>query len=151
MSEAGINAPGPEQERVGGGADGGRAASSLPSGPESGGPDLPPGVELIELSQARAQATEKWNFLPLTEVNGIRVSLSVIEGEYFSHHHEVDDEFFLVLEGRMLVELESGVVELGPGRGLRVQAGVRHKAIAPEPTVALNVKGFAGGTVKCES
>ncbi len=60
----------------------------------------------------------------------------------------MDDEFFLVLEGRMLVEWKAEWGN-GAGRGLRVQAGVRHKAIAPEPTVALNVKGFAGGTVKC--
>ncbi len=78
MSEAGINAPGPEQERVGGGADGGRAASSLPSGPETGGPDLPPGVELIELSR-RGAATEKWNFLPHRGQRYPR-QLSVIEG-----------------------------------------------------------------------
>lgn len=111
---------------------------------------LPEGVVLIDLGQARNKATEAWNFLPLAEVNGIRVSLSVIEGEYFPHLHEADDELFLVLEGRLLVEVADTVVELLPGEGLRVPAGVRHKAVAPVPTVAVNVKGFAGDTVRLD-
>lgn len=118
---------------------------------ESGRHRLPEGVEIIDLAEVRSHAQEAWSFLPLTEVNGVRVSLSVVQGEYFAHLHEVDDEFYLVLEGRLVVEVgTNGRVELGPGQALRVPAQIRHKAMAPTPTVALNVKGFSGETVRLD-
>jgi mannose-6-phosphate isomerase-like protein (cupin superfamily) len=73
-------------------------------------------------------------------VNESVVRLGVIQGEYHWHSHERDDEFFLVVEGRLLIDLEGRTVELGPRQGFVVPRGVRHRTRAPEKTVILMVE-----------
>jgi len=69
------------------------------------------------------------------------VRLGILEGDFHWHKHEEEDEFFLVLEGRLLVDLKGKTVELGPGQGLVVPRGVIHRTRAPERTVVLMVEG----------
>jgi mannose-6-phosphate isomerase-like protein (cupin superfamily) len=64
----------------------------------------------------------------------------VFNGEYHWHKHDNDDEFFYVLEGRLLVDLESRVVELAPRQGLVIPMGVMHRTRAEERTVVLMVE-----------
>jgi mannose-6-phosphate isomerase-like protein (cupin superfamily) len=64
----------------------------------------------------------------------------VVQGEYHWHHHETEDEFFYVVEGRFLIDLEDRTVELGPRQGFVVPRGVRHRPRAPERTVILLVE-----------
>jgi len=68
------------------------------------------------------------------------VRLGVVEGEYHWHHHDNEDEFFYVVSGRFLIDLEERTVDLTPGKGFVVPKGVKHRPRAPERTVILMVE-----------
>jgi mannose-6-phosphate isomerase-like protein (cupin superfamily) len=73
-------------------------------------------------------------------VNASVVRVGVIEGEYHWHKHDDDDEFFYVVEGKLLIDLEDRMVELAPGQGFVVSKGIVHRTRAPERTVILMVE-----------
>jgi quercetin dioxygenase-like cupin family protein len=94
-------------------------------------------LELIDV-KALADACEfKWFNQTLCEVNASIVRVGVVEGEYHWHKHDADDEFFFVLEGRLLIDLEDRIVELNPGQGFVVPQRVVHRTRAPQRTVIL--------------
>ncbi len=97
-------------------------------------------LELIDV-KALADACEyKWFNQTLCKVNESVVRVGVIEGEYHWHKHDDDDEFFYVVEGKLLIDLEDRVVELAPGQGFVVPKGIVHRTRAPERTVILMVE-----------
>jgi mannose-6-phosphate isomerase-like protein (cupin superfamily) len=81
-----------------------------------------------------------WYNQTLCEVNASVVRLGVLQGEYHWHQHEAEDEFFFVVSGRFLIDMEDRTVELGPGQGFVVEKGLRHRPRAPEKTVVLMVE-----------
>ena len=85
--------------------------------------------------------THPWYNQTLCKVNGSVVRLGVVQGEYHWHQHADEDEFFYVVEGRFLIDLEDRTVELTPKQGFVVPRGVRHRPRAPERTVILMVEG----------
>jgi mannose-6-phosphate isomerase-like protein (cupin superfamily) len=90
---------------------------------------------------AEAALHEPWFNQTLTSVNDAVVRLGVIEGDFHWHKHDEDDEFFLVLEGELVIELEDAdTVRLGPHQGFTVPKGVSHKTSAPMRTVILMVE-----------
>ena len=66
--------------------------------------------------------------------------VGIIEGEYHWHKHDEDDEFFYVVEGQLLIDLEDRVVKLSPRQGFVVSKGVVHRTRAPRRTVILMVE-----------
>ena len=97
-------------------------------------------LELID-EKALAEACEfKWWNQTLCKVNGSVVRMAVVEGEYHWHKHDNDDEFFYVIEGRLLIDLQDRTVELAPRQGFVVPRGVVHRTRAPERTVMLMVE-----------
>jgi hypothetical protein len=76
----------------------------------------------------------------LCQVNGSVVRLGVVQGEYHWHKHEDDDEFFYVVEGKLLIDLEDRTIELGPRQGLVIPKGVVHRTRAAERTMMLMVE-----------
>jgi hypothetical protein len=82
-----------------------------------------------------------WYNQTLCKVNGSVVRLGVVHGEYHWHKHDDEDEFFFVVSGRFVIELEDRTVELLPGHGFVVPKGVMHRPRAPERTVILMVEG----------
>jgi mannose-6-phosphate isomerase-like protein (cupin superfamily) len=97
-------------------------------------------LEVIDV-KALAKACEfKWFNQTLCQVNESVVRVGVIEGEYHWHKHDGDDEFFFVLEGCLLIDLEDRVVELNPGQGFVVPQRVVHRTRAPQRTVILMVE-----------
>jgi mannose-6-phosphate isomerase-like protein (cupin superfamily) len=97
-------------------------------------------LETIDV-QVLADASEhKWYNQTLCQVNGSVVRVGVIEGEYHWHKHDDDDEFFYVVEGRLLIDLEDRIVELAPRQGFVVPKGVVHRTRAPERTIILMVE-----------
>jgi mannose-6-phosphate isomerase-like protein (cupin superfamily) len=97
----------------------------------------------LEVVDAKALADScefKWFNQTLCQVNDSVIRLGVIEGEYHWHKHEADDEFFFVLDGRLLIDLEDRVVELDHGQGFVVPRGVVHRTRAPQRTVILMVE-----------
>jgi mannose-6-phosphate isomerase-like protein (cupin superfamily) len=101
---------------------------------------LHPPLEVID-EKAIADACEyKWFNQTLCQVNGSVVRMAVIEGEYHWHKHDEDDEFFYVVEGQLLIDLEGRTVELGPRQGFVVPRTVLHRTRAPQRTVILMVE-----------
>jgi len=97
-------------------------------------------LEVVE-ERALADACEhKWYNQTLCQVNDSVVRLGVVQGEYHWHKHDDDDEFFYVLEGRLLIDLKNRTVELGPRQGFVVPKGVVHRTRANERTVMLMVE-----------
>jgi mannose-6-phosphate isomerase-like protein (cupin superfamily) len=97
-------------------------------------------LELIDV-QAMAQAcTDQWYNQTLCRVNDSVVRLGVIQGEYHWHKHDREDEFFYVVEGELLIDLEDRTVELAPRQGFVVPKGVVHRTRAPERTMILMVE-----------
>jgi mannose-6-phosphate isomerase-like protein (cupin superfamily) len=82
----------------------------------------------------------KWFNQTLCQVNGSVVRMAAIEGEYHWHKHDEDDEFFFVVDGKLLIDLEDRVVELAPGQGLMVPRKVVHRTRAPQRTTILMVE-----------
>ncbi len=97
-------------------------------------------LEVVD-EKALADACEfKWYNQTLCQVNGSVIRLGVVEGEYHWHKHDDDDEFFYVVEGKFLIDLEDRTVELAPRHGLVVPKGVLHRTRALERTVILMVE-----------
>ena len=84
--------------------------------------------------------TDRWYNQTLCKVNDSVIRLAVIQGEYHWHEHKDIDEFFFVLDGHFLIDLEDRVVNLVPRQGFVVPKGVRHRTRAPERTVILMVE-----------
>jgi mannose-6-phosphate isomerase-like protein (cupin superfamily) len=88
-----------------------------------------------------ASAHDPWFNQTLTTVNDAVVRLGVLEGDFHWHKHAEEDEFFLVLEGELVIEVEgSDTVRLRPHQGYTVPKGVMHKTSAPERTVLVMVE-----------
>jgi mannose-6-phosphate isomerase-like protein (cupin superfamily) len=97
-------------------------------------------LEVID-EKTLADACEfPWYNQTLCKVNDSVVRLGVIQGEYHWHHHEQEDEFFYVVDGQLLIDLEDHTVELSPRQGFVVPKGVRHRTRAPGRTVILMVE-----------
>lgn len=97
-------------------------------------------LTLIDVA-AEAAAHEPWFNQTLTSVNESVVRLGVIEGDFHWHKHDEEDEFFLVLEGKLVIEIEgANTVRLGPHQGYTVPRGVMHKTSAPVRTTLIMVE-----------
>ena len=86
------------------------------------------------------QNKDQWFNQSLTLVNNSVVRLGIVEGEYHWHKHDNDDEFFFVLEGNLLIDLENHTIELKPNQGVTIPKGVLHRPRAPIKTVMLMVE-----------
>jgi mannose-6-phosphate isomerase-like protein (cupin superfamily) len=94
-------------------------------------------LERIDVPELVKQTKLKWSNQTLTRVNDSVVRLGIVEGEFHWHKHDNDDEFFFVLEGQLLIDLEGRTVELNPGQGVTITKGVMHRPRAPKKTVML--------------
>jgi mannose-6-phosphate isomerase-like protein (cupin superfamily) len=102
-------------------------------------------LELIDVA-AEAAAHEPWFNETLTTVNDAVVRLGVIEGDFHWHKHDDQDEFFLVIDGELLIDLrDRDTVRLAPHQGCTVPRGVEHRTRAPRRTAILMVE--AAGVV----
>jgi mannose-6-phosphate isomerase-like protein (cupin superfamily) len=100
-------------------------------------------LEKIDVPAMVKACKDKWFNQTLTEVNDSVVRLGIVEGEYHWHKHDNDDEFFFVLEGQLLIDLEDSTVELLPGQGVTISKGVMHRPRAPKKTIMLMVETSA--------
>ena len=98
-------------------------------------------LEVVDVGGLADACTDPWYNQTLTRVNDSVVRLGVIQGEYHWHKHTEEDEFFYVIEGLLLIDLEGRSVELTPRQGFTVPKGVMHRTRAPERTVILMVEG----------
>jgi len=102
-------------------------------------------LELIDTNAVADAVTHPWYNETLCKVNESVVRMGVVKGEYHWHKHDDDDEFFYVVEGKLLIDVrepEAGerTVELAPGQGLVVPKGIVHRTRAMERTIMLMVE-----------
>src|SRR5204863_7622893 len=84
------------------------------------------------LDQKFAQFSEHWRPKVVAALNGQEVKIVKVQGTFPWHHHDNEDEFFLVWKGRFRVEFRDRVVDLGPGECVVVPRGIEHRNCADE-------------------
>ena len=99
-----------------------------------------PVLSLVDVPGLVDACTERWYNQTLCKVNDSIVRLGVMQGEYHWHKHDNDDEFFFVLEGHFIIDLEGKSIDLRPQQGFVVPKGVTHRTRAPERAVILMVE-----------
>ena len=94
-------------------------------------------LEVVDEKALSDACQHKWFNQSLCEVNDSVVRVGVVEGEYHWHKHDNDDEFFYVVEGQLLIDVEGRTIELNPRQGVVIPKGVMHRPRAPRRTVML--------------
>jgi mannose-6-phosphate isomerase-like protein (cupin superfamily) len=102
-----------------------------------------PALRVVDVPALVKACTDKWYNQTLCQVNDSVVRLGVLQGDYHWHKHDNDDEFFFVLEGHFLIDLEDHSVDLQPQQGFVVPKGVRHRTRAPDRAIILMVETAA--------
>ncbi len=87
-------------------------------------------MDKVNLKQKLDSFSDTWGPKIVGRLNGQCVKVVKFEGEYVWHHHENEDELFLVLRGRMAIHLRDRVIELDEGEFFIVPRGVEHKPVA---------------------
>jgi mannose-6-phosphate isomerase-like protein (cupin superfamily) len=88
----------------------------------------------VNLAEKFAQFSEHWSPKIAGELNDSYVKLVKFQGEFVWHHHDKEDELFLVTKGRMLMRLRDREVWVEEGEFIIVPRGVEHMPVAPEET-----------------
>ena len=109
-------------------------------------------MDKVSLAEKFAAFSEHWSPKIVAELNGQHVKLVKFVGEFVWHHHEHEDEMFLVHRGRFRMELRDRMVELGPGDFIVIPRGVEHRPVAEgevevvlfEPAGTLNTGNVRG-------
>jgi len=91
----------------------------------------------VNLAEKLAKIHEHWRPKVVGELNGQEVKLVKFQGEFLWHHHDHEDELFLVIKGRMRVEFRDRIVTLEPGELLVVPHGVEHRTAADQEAEVL--------------
>jgi mannose-6-phosphate isomerase-like protein (cupin superfamily) len=86
----------------------------------------------INLDEKFALFADQWRPKVIAAVNAQEIKVIKVQGEFPWHHHESEDEFFLVWKGRFRVEFRDRIVELTPGECVVVPRGVEHRTCADE-------------------
>ena len=89
-------------------------------------------IEKVNLAEKFGQFQEYWSPKIAGVVNTMHVKLVKLQGEFVWHHHDAEDELFLVVQGRLLMKLRDGDVWLEPGEFIIIPHGVEHCQVAPE-------------------
>jgi len=100
-----------------------------------------PPLEVVDVPALIDAVRDQWYNQTLCKVNDSVVRLGVVKGEYHWHKHDDLDEFFYVVEGKFLIDLEGRTVELTERQGFVVPKGIVHRTRAPERAVILMVEG----------
>ena len=98
-------------------------------------------LEIIDIQALVDECKDDWYNQTLCRVNDCVVRLGVMQGEFHWHKHDEEDEFFYVVEGRFLIDLEDRDVELTPRQGFTVPKGLMHRTRAPERSIILMIEG----------
>ena len=108
--------------------------------------DLMPEIRKVNLRDKLSRFTAYWDPKIVGELNGQHVKLVKFKGEFVWHHHEHEDELFLVVDGRFSMQFRDRNIQLDAGEFLIVPRGVEHRPVAEqevhvllfEPATTLN-------------
>ena len=94
-------------------------------------------VETVNLKEKLAKVHDYWDPKIVGQVNDFHVKLVKLKGEFEWHHHEREDELFLVLHGHMTIQLPGRDVDASEGEFVIVPKGMEHRPVAREETHVL--------------
>ena len=94
-------------------------------------------MEKVNLARKFSQFSEQWKPKIVGELNGQYVKLVRFQGPFVWHRHEKEDEMFLTVGGRFVMELREGNLDIGEGEFVIVPAGVEHRPVAEEEAKVL--------------
>ena len=94
-------------------------------------------IRKVNLTEMLGRFQEQWSPKIVGEVNDSFVKLAKLQGEFVWHHHEREDELFLVVKGRLRLRLRDGEIVLNPGEFAIIPHGVEHLPSADEETHVL--------------
>lgn len=89
-------------------------------------------MTVINLAEKLATFAEHWQPRTVGQFNGHDLMVVKVKGEFVWHKHDNTDDFFLVLKGRLTIQMRDGNVELGPGEMFVVPKGAEHRPVAEE-------------------
>jgi mannose-6-phosphate isomerase-like protein (cupin superfamily) len=89
-------------------------------------------MEKVNLAEKLGRIHEHWSPKIVAELNGQHVKLVKLQGDFVWHHHDDEDELFLVLGGKLSMDFEDRTVTLGPGEMIVVPRGVEHRPRADQ-------------------
>lgn len=87
-------------------------------------------MDPVNLTEKFARIGDYWHPRVVGDVNDMQVKLVKLKGEFVWHHHDAEDELFLVVHGRLRMELRTGDREVGPGELIIVPRGTEHRPVA---------------------
>jgi mannose-6-phosphate isomerase-like protein (cupin superfamily) len=86
----------------------------------------------VNLAQKFSLFHEPWQPKIIGELNDSYIKLAKLKGEFVWHHHDTEDELFLVLKGHLLIKLRDADIQLDPGELVVIPKGVDHLPVALE-------------------
>jgi mannose-6-phosphate isomerase-like protein (cupin superfamily) len=89
-------------------------------------------IRKVNLKDTFTKFNDYWNPRILGDLNGQQVKAAKLKGEFVFHHHDDEDEMFLVLSGNLEMVLEDKTIDIGPGEFIIIPKGVTHKPIAKD-------------------
>jgi mannose-6-phosphate isomerase-like protein (cupin superfamily) len=89
-------------------------------------------VDRIDIAEKFSRFSEHWRPKVVAEVNGQELKLVKVKGDFPWHHHDDEDELFLVWRGRFRIEFRDRIIDLGPGEACVVPRGVEHRTAADD-------------------
>jgi mannose-6-phosphate isomerase-like protein (cupin superfamily) len=89
-------------------------------------------IEKVSLAGKLNRFSDYWSPKIVGELNDSYVKLVKLKGEFVWHHHETEDELFLVVEGKLLIKLRDRVMELEEGEFVVIPRGVEHLPVAEQ-------------------
>jgi len=109
-------------------------------------------VEKVNVAQKFDLFSDYWSPKIAAELNDSYIKLAKFKGEFLWHHHENEDELFLVTKGQLLIKLRDGEVRIGSGEFVVIPRGVEHMPVAEdevhviliEPKTTLNTGNIVG-------
>lgn len=101
-------------------------------------------VTKINLAEKFGRFADQWSPKIVADLNDSHVKLAKVQGEFVWHSHADEDELFLVIQGKLTIELRDGQVTLGPGELVVIPKGVEHRPVAREEVqlVLIEPKGI---------
>ncbi len=91
-------------------------------------------MTLVNIADKFGQFSDQWSPKLLGEVNDMAVKAVKVQGEFVWHHHDDEDELFLVVKGRLTMRFRDRDVTVGEGEFIIVPRGVEHMPVAEEET-----------------
>jgi mannose-6-phosphate isomerase-like protein (cupin superfamily) len=94
-------------------------------------------LQKVNLAQKFALFQDTWSPKIVGELNDSHVKLAKLQGEFVWHHHEHEDELFLVVSGHLVIRLRDGDIQLDPGEFVIIPHGVEHLPVAEQEVQVL--------------